>query len=183
MTRIAGILTFFLFLDSIRAQDTKRADDVTRQIAELSALVHKLQSRVDELEAKVASSPRPGELAQTPPPAAQPALPAQPNTPPVQSNFLSGTSVSFLMDGYYGNNFNNPIGRVNRLRAYDVSSNAFSLNQAAIVKARPILRTANAPASGWICNSARRRKPCRAMPPTNRGPTCTGTSSRRMALM
>ncbi len=38
-----------------------------------------------------------------------------------------------LFDGYYGWNFNNPIGRDNLLRAYDVSSNAFSLNQADLV--------------------------------------------------
>ncbi len=46
---------------------------------------------------------------------------------------LRGTSVNVLLDAYYGYNFNNPIGRVNLLRAYDVSSNAFSLNQAAVV--------------------------------------------------
>src|SRR5580704_8528099 len=62
------------------------------------------------------------------------ALPAADETaPPTQSNFLSGTSVNFLFDGYYGYNFNDPIGRTNLLRAYDVSSNAFSLNQADVV--------------------------------------------------
>jgi hypothetical protein len=49
------------------------------------------------------------------------------------SNLLGGTTVSFMMDGYYLYNFNNPIGRVNLLRAYDVSSNASSLQQADIV--------------------------------------------------
>ena len=38
-----------------------------------------------------------------------------------------------VVDGYYEYNFNSPVGRVNTLRAYDVSSNSFSLNQAAIV--------------------------------------------------
>jgi hypothetical protein len=37
------------------------------------------------------------------------------------------------LDGYYGYNFNRPVGRINLLRAYDVLSNSFSLNQAAIV--------------------------------------------------
>jgi hypothetical protein len=46
---------------------------------------------------------------------------------------LGDTSVNFLFDGYYGFNFNNPIGRVNLLRDYDVSSNAFSLSQADVV--------------------------------------------------
>ena len=38
-----------------------------------------------------------------------------------------------MFDGYYDYNFNHPVGRVNLLRAYDVSSNAFSLNQAAVI--------------------------------------------------
>src|SRR6202043_383438 len=48
-------------------------------------------------------------------------------------DLLHGTTINFLLDTYYEYNFNNPIGRVNYLRAYDVNSNAFSLNQAAIV--------------------------------------------------
>lgn len=43
------------------------------------------------------------------------------------------TSINFYLDTYYEYNFNQPIGRVNRLRAYDVLSNAFSINQAAVV--------------------------------------------------
>ena len=35
-----------------------------------------------------------------------------------------------MLDGYYEYNFNSPVGRVNNLRAYDVSSNSFSLGQA-----------------------------------------------------
>ncbi|MGA2072745.1 MAG: outer membrane beta-barrel protein [Terriglobia bacterium] len=46
---------------------------------------------------------------------------------------LHGTTVNFLFDGYYAYNFNAPIGRDNLLRAYDVSSNAFSLNQGDVV--------------------------------------------------
>jgi Putative beta-barrel porin-2, OmpL-like. bbp2 len=45
-------------------------------------------------------------------------------------SFLNGTTINMVMDGYYAYNFNDPIGRANLLRAYDVSSNAFSLNQA-----------------------------------------------------
>jgi len=45
-------------------------------------------------------------------------------------DFFNGTTINMFVDGYYAYNFNNPIGRANLLRAYDVSSNAFSLNQA-----------------------------------------------------
>jgi hypothetical protein len=48
-------------------------------------------------------------------------------------NLLRGTTVNFLLDGYYAYNFNAPIGRANLLRAYDVSSNSFSINQADLV--------------------------------------------------
>ena len=50
---------------------------------------------------------------------------------------------SIPIDGYYGYNFNAPIGRANRLRAYDVSSNSFSINQAGLV-----LENAPDPAKG-----------------------------------
>jgi len=51
----------------------------------------------------------------------------------VLSGVLAGTTFNLGLDGYYGYNFNAPIGRVNLLRAYDVSSNSFSLNQASLV--------------------------------------------------
>ena len=40
------------------------------------------------------------------------------------------------LDGYYAYNFNRPAGGVNALRAYDVSSNSFSLNQATVLLER-----------------------------------------------
>lgn len=49
------------------------------------------------------------------------------------SGFLHGATLNFLFDEYYEYNFNNPVGRVNALRAYDVLSNNISLNQADVV--------------------------------------------------
>ncbi len=48
-------------------------------------------------------------------------------------NYLKGTTINGEVDGYYDYNFNDPVGRVNLLRAYDVLSNAFSLNQADVI--------------------------------------------------
>ncbi len=49
-------------------------------------------------------------------------------------------TFAVALDTYYDFNFNRPIGRVNLLRAYDVLSNNFSLNQAnAIVESVPDL--------------------------------------------
>lgn len=44
-----------------------------------------------------------------------------------------GATLNYYLDGYYEYNFNNPVGRVNNLRAYDVLSNTFSLNQADLI--------------------------------------------------
>jgi hypothetical protein len=116
----------------------------------MRAMIQKLQQRVDELEARqpIASDNRcPGgkqlsrrgsaEALAILNPAGQAttseALPAaQQAQPQTVSNFLRGTSISGLLDTYYGYNFNDPVGRVNRLRAYDVLGNAFSLNQAVL---------------------------------------------------
>ncbi len=48
-------------------------------------------------------------------------------------DFLKGNTINFAFDGYYAYNFNHPYGRVNLLRAYDVLSNVFSLNQASVI--------------------------------------------------
>ena len=48
-------------------------------------------------------------------------------------DFFRATTINLGIDGYYGYNFNRPVGRVNLLRAYDVSSNSFSLNQANLI--------------------------------------------------
>src|SRR5262249_26225211 len=69
-----------------------------------------------------------------------PATQADGNAPP---SLPAGATFNVMLDGYYAYNFNSPIGRANLLRAYDVSSNAFSLNQAAVV-----LESAADPAHG-----------------------------------
>ena len=48
-------------------------------------------------------------------------------------DFLRETTVNLYIDTYYDYNFNAPVGRVNLLRTYDVLSNNFSLNQAAVI--------------------------------------------------
>jgi Putative beta-barrel porin-2, OmpL-like. bbp2 len=52
-------------------------------------------------------------------------------------DFLHDTTINLGLDGYYAYNFNSPVGRVNYLRAYDVLSNEFSLNQASVVFDHP----------------------------------------------
>jgi hypothetical protein len=70
-------------------------------------------------------------------PAPQPAAPTAEEAAAAQDkdtlSFFRGTTINFGVDGYYAYNFNKPIGRANQLRAYDLSSNSFSLNQASIM--------------------------------------------------
>ena len=47
--------------------------------------------------------------------------------------FFHDTTINLGIDTYYAYNFNQPVGRVNLLRAYDVLSNEFSLNQASVI--------------------------------------------------
>jgi hypothetical protein len=59
-------------------------------------------------------------------PCSQPGRPKRAALPPY-------SALDFTLDGYYGYNFNRPAGRVNLLRAYDVSSNSFSISQATVI--------------------------------------------------
>jgi len=103
---------------------TAHAQDLNQQVAELRDLVLKLQTRIDDLEKK--SRP----AAETKEPVVAAAVPSPVTATP---SLLDRTTINVAFDGYYGFNFNSPIGRTNLLRAYDVSSNSFSLNQADIV--------------------------------------------------
>jgi hypothetical protein len=112
----------------LRAQSSP---DLNEEVAELRALVVRLQARVAELETRFNASAAAGNPAL--PASVQASSPSPPPPPTPEPTSLAGTTINFLIDGYYGYNFNAPIGRVNRLRAYDVSSNSFSINQAALV--------------------------------------------------
>jgi Putative beta-barrel porin-2, OmpL-like. bbp2 len=48
-------------------------------------------------------------------------------------DFLHDSTINVGLDAYYMYNFNHPVGRVNLLRAYDVLSNNFSINQADVI--------------------------------------------------
>ena len=128
--RQASVLVLFTAL--CLPAPAQNAPDLNQQVAELRALVERLQTRVVELESRL----KVDAVAQKPPP---PSVP--PSAAPADS--LGGTTLNFLIDTYYSYNFNAPIGRVNRLRAYDVTSNSFSINQAGVV-----LENAPDPAKG-----------------------------------
>jgi hypothetical protein len=107
----------------------------TNDLRELREAVRDLQVQVAELKREMHDQRR----SDTDTPAPQAAAPGSDSAQAKQENaelgldFLRRTTIDVGIDTYYGFNFNDPIGRVNLLRAYDVSSNAFSLNQANII--------------------------------------------------
>jgi len=115
-----------------------------------------LQQRVGELEGEVAELKRiVKELESNSQPNSSQSVPnaqltsvAQPQSVSVEQatitpqdrkslDFLRDTTINIGIDGYYEYNFNAPVGRVNLLRAYDVLSNSFSLNQASVIFDHP----------------------------------------------
>jgi len=126
--------------------DPTSTEDLAKQVSELRALVLQLQAQVKALQTppgRAQTALAPGQLSPSPTigdsssESSQSVLEQAPQAAPLATqkelSLLRGTTVNFAVDTYYAYNFNDPIGRVNLLRAYDVSSNAFSLNQADIV--------------------------------------------------
>jgi len=109
-------------LASINARLTKLENEENVSVA----VVAPDESAAALVRASTALGARPVETA---PPLMQTLTPADRST----LDSLNGTTINMFLDAYYQYNFNNPIGRVNLLRAYDVSSNAFSINQADLV--------------------------------------------------
>jgi Putative beta-barrel porin-2, OmpL-like. bbp2 len=112
---------------------------VMEELREMREVIGRLENRIGELEAEKRNATT--ARAETKPPAiVAVGESSAASTPPEQTSqdrkvldFFSTTTLNLMIDGYYGYNFNKPVGRINLLRAYDVLSNSFSLNQAALV--------------------------------------------------
>jgi hypothetical protein len=141
----------------------QRISTLEAEVAELKAAVHQLQANsptpVSQPRLLLASAaittpaPTPAPEPLAPTVSASEATPATLQTPAQQSqspapsaiqpddskllSFLHTTTINVALDGYYDYNFNAPVGRVNLLRAYDVLSNEFSLNQADVIFDHP----------------------------------------------
>jgi hypothetical protein len=109
------------------------------ELREMRQVVSRLEKRIDELEAEKRSAKTASDEAKPLDSVAVRESNGASTTPEQTSedrkvlDFFKSTTFNVMLDGYYGYNFNKPLGRINLLRAYDVLSNSFSLNQAALV--------------------------------------------------
>ena len=125
MKTISALLLVSL---AIRASAQETTD---RERALLDRIV-KLEQRLAAVEARAGIAPVSPDPQPRPSASDTRAVAAIADSPSLPG-FATGTTLNVFVDGYYGYNFNHPLGRVNLLRAYDVLSNSFSLNQAGIM--------------------------------------------------
>jgi hypothetical protein len=131
---------------SASAAPSESADDLKRRVQQLEIEVTELKQIVKQLQpsAGAVSGAAAAPIGVSPAVATEQAAATE---QPVSSalaksvsaddrknlDFLHDTTLNLGLDTYYEYNFNDPVGRVNLLRAYDVLSNEFSLNQASVI--------------------------------------------------
>jgi hypothetical protein len=115
-----------------------RISRLEAEVSELKAIVNRMQPVPSSTDAAapVTSAIQPGAVIQQTPKQETVQIVLQPDDSKVLG-FFRDTTFNVALDGYYAYNFNNPVGRVNLLRAYDVLSNEFGLNQASVVVEHP----------------------------------------------
>ncbi len=124
------------------AQANPPAQEPTERERQLIERIRVLEERLSAIEARIPAPPTAAQTASAVPQAHSAAAPSPTAAQPERSatgdslslpGFAAGTTINFLLDGYYEYNFNEPVGRVNLLRPFDPTSNNFTLNQAAMV--------------------------------------------------
>jgi hypothetical protein len=147
-------VTLLAILVVIPHSSPAQSQDLAERVQKLEELVTSLQSSVALLEEQnrqlQTASVQSGGIGQRDAEALdsevthlRSSAPAQPqeatttNSPretavavPLPGTLPGGATLNYYIDSYYEYNFNDPVGRVNDLRAYDVLSNTFGLNQA-----------------------------------------------------
>lgn len=123
-------LTLVALVIPIRAADVQ---ETTARERELLDRIQRLEARLAALEAR-----QPPLVASPVPPAAESLQPQANATGDSRTlpGFASGTTLNFLLDGYYEYNFNRPADHINQLRAFDPTSNSFTLNQSVLMLER-----------------------------------------------
>jgi len=124
-----------------RERTTTAAPDPTTSMATLRPIAMPMPAA--DIRASVESVSSSGEASMPVPTATNPvtATPvtkttqasSAPGISPLPTQLPGGATLNYTFDGYYDYDLNHPIGRVQYLRAYDVLSNSFSINQADVI--------------------------------------------------
>jgi hypothetical protein len=135
-TFVAVAITLFGFRAiSLHGQSSTEQVATPQQMQEhitkLESEVAQLKAMMQQLQARLPASAEVNNFADPAPQAAAANQLTEEDRKTLDA--LRSSTINVLIDTYYSYNFNHPIGRVNLLRAYDVLSNEFSLNQAALV--------------------------------------------------
>ncbi len=133
--------------DGKTEKDKEDAPSLLEEMRQMRQLIERLEARINQLEADKSASVARKDAA----PAAPDSIQANSPAPAIQGassqaqtstlsaddrdtlDFWRDTTVNVVVDSYYGYNFNRPLGGINLLRANDVLSNSFSLNQGGVI--------------------------------------------------
>ena len=112
-----------------KARPVATTEMATLRPAVLAGPAAEVRSSVESVSSSVATTvpSSSGVNTQTTP------APTSPVASILPTQLPGGATLNYTFDGYYDYDFNHPVGRVQYLRAYDVLSNAFSINQADVV--------------------------------------------------
>lgn len=133
MQRIALLLVLLLASSSLAAAQTTTAGQPQTELELLRETMRQIRQQLEQMEARINTLEAEKKMAQTIAPTASDSTAALNKEDRNVLDFWRSTTFNLMVDGYYGYNFNRPVGGVNLLRAYDVTSNSFSLNQATLV--------------------------------------------------
>ena len=109
------------------AQASPPPAEILRRLAALEAEIAELKALI------VAQDVAPTPVRREDPRPREAGQPSETAGDRIFANYLHDLKFGVGIDTYYAYNFNDPLGRVNLFRAYDVTSNNFSLNQASII--------------------------------------------------
>ncbi|MFN8004822.1 MAG: hypothetical protein U0X75_27855, partial [Acidobacteriota bacterium] len=130
MQRIVLLMILLLASSSLAtAQTTTAGKESQTELELLREGLRQMRQQLEQMEARINTLEAEKKMAQTIAPTASASTATLTKEDRNVLDFWRDTTFNLMVDGYYGYNFNRPVGGVNLLRAYDVTSNSFSLNQ------------------------------------------------------
>jgi hypothetical protein len=123
---------------TVPAEHNAQTDVLEKRIEELETQLGEIRAQLKAQHPAQAVNVQAGAPVQPGPGDSQPADDQTSSNHQTIGGLPAGATLNVMLDGYYGYNLNHPPARVNSLRAYDVLSNSFGLNQADIIFELPV---------------------------------------------